>query len=304
MARAAERSLRPRLSGQDGPARASSWTRRRRPSNSPTTRRSSPAWRSFGSTMSTGKQETNGAVHRSPASPDTLVVPLRAHLPEGWYLIYWRAISVDGHPVQGAFTYAVGPNPGPAPQFRVPEHRGDVNHAAGADLTVGDVRGGDGGDRSVRDAARHRALPGETRRWGQASSAVGRVRGRGSAWVDRDPGVPGFLHGQRLAALGVRPDRARAAVSGDRVRPGDRRPRAHLCPVLPGGWDRPVGGSPRAGAAVDRGVVRLGRSAPGRGCGSGGAGRGRARGADRAAWPDAACSTGCTWPRARCGWAG
>ena len=47
-------------------------------------------------------------------------MPLRPHLPEGWYLIYWRAISVDGHPVQGAFTYAVGPNPGPAPQFQVP----------------------------------------------------------------------------------------------------------------------------------------------------------------------------------------
>jgi copper transport protein len=67
-----------------------------------------------------GRQETTGPVQRSPANPDTLVVPLRAHLPEGWYLIYWRAISVDGHPVQGAFTYAVGPSPGPAPQFRVP----------------------------------------------------------------------------------------------------------------------------------------------------------------------------------------
>ncbi len=67
-----------------------------------------------------GRQETTGPVHRSPANPETLVVPLRANLPEGWYLIYWRAISVDGHPVQGAFTYAVGPSPGPAPQFRVP----------------------------------------------------------------------------------------------------------------------------------------------------------------------------------------
>ena len=67
-----------------------------------------------------GRQETTGPVHRAPANPDTLVVPLRAHLPEGWYLIYWRAISVDGHPVQGAFTYAVGPSPGPAPQFGVP----------------------------------------------------------------------------------------------------------------------------------------------------------------------------------------
>jgi copper transport protein len=67
-----------------------------------------------------GRQETNGPVRRSPANPDTLIVPLRAHLPQGWYLIYWRAISVDGHPVQGAFTDAVGPSPGPAPQFRVP----------------------------------------------------------------------------------------------------------------------------------------------------------------------------------------
>jgi copper transport protein len=67
-----------------------------------------------------GQQETTAPVSRSAANPDTLVVPVRPHLPEGWYLIYWRAISVDGHPVQGAFTYAIGPNPGPAPQFPVP----------------------------------------------------------------------------------------------------------------------------------------------------------------------------------------
>ncbi len=77
-------------------------------------------------TNTAGQQETTAAVSRSPSNPDTLVVPLRPHLPEGWYLIYWRAISVDGHPVQGAFTYAVGPNPGPAPQFKIP------NIAAGA----------------------------------------------------------------------------------------------------------------------------------------------------------------------------
>ncbi len=71
-------------------------------------------------TDASGKQETTGPVTRSPSDPDTLVVPLRPNLPQGWYLIYWRAISVDGHPVQGAFTYAVGPNPGPAPQFPVP----------------------------------------------------------------------------------------------------------------------------------------------------------------------------------------
>jgi copper transport protein len=71
-----------------------------------------------------GQQETTGPVRRSAANPDTLIVPLRRHLPEGWYLTYWRAISVDGHPVQGAFTYAVGPNPGPAPKFRIPSIAG------------------------------------------------------------------------------------------------------------------------------------------------------------------------------------
>jgi copper transport protein len=64
--------------------------------------------------------QTTGPITRSPSNPDTLVVPLRPNLPEGWYLVYWRAISIDGHPVQGAFTFAVGPNPGPAPQFVIP----------------------------------------------------------------------------------------------------------------------------------------------------------------------------------------
>jgi copper transport protein len=71
-------------------------------------------------TNARGDQQTTAPVHRSPSNPDTLVVPLKPHLPTGWYLIYWRAISVDGHPVQGGFTFAVGPNPGPQPQFVIP----------------------------------------------------------------------------------------------------------------------------------------------------------------------------------------
>jgi copper transport protein len=71
-------------------------------------------------TDAAGHQQATGPAGRSPANPDTLVVPVRPNLPEGWYLVYWRAISVDGHPVQSAFTFAVGPNPGPAPQFTVP----------------------------------------------------------------------------------------------------------------------------------------------------------------------------------------
>ncbi|HLM36503.1 MAG TPA: copper resistance protein CopC [Gaiellaceae bacterium] len=70
-------------------------------------------------TDAAGKQVTAGAPQRLPGQPETLVTPLR-RVPEGWYLVFWRVISADGHPVRGAFTFAVGPNPGPPPQFRVP----------------------------------------------------------------------------------------------------------------------------------------------------------------------------------------
>lgn len=78
-----------------------------------------PRFATISVTDAAGTQETAGAPRRSAADPKTLVVPLRHTVP-GWYLVYWRVISVDGHPVRGAFTFAVGPNPGPAPQFAIP----------------------------------------------------------------------------------------------------------------------------------------------------------------------------------------
>ncbi len=66
-----------------------------------------------------GRQVTSGSPQRQAGSPQTLVVPLE-RLPSGWYLVIWRVISADGHPVRGAFTFAVGPSPGPAPQFVIP----------------------------------------------------------------------------------------------------------------------------------------------------------------------------------------
>ena len=70
-------------------------------------------------TDAAGHQQTDGRPRRSPANPNELDIPLH-RVAEGWYLVYWRVISADGHPVRGAFTFAVGPNPGPAPQFVIP----------------------------------------------------------------------------------------------------------------------------------------------------------------------------------------
>jgi len=70
-------------------------------------------------TDAAGRQVTNGQPTTAAGSPQTIVMPLK-RVPEGWYLVFWRVISADGHPVRGAFTFAVGPNPGPPPQFRVP----------------------------------------------------------------------------------------------------------------------------------------------------------------------------------------
>lgn len=66
-----------------------------------------------------GRQVTAGTP-RPGANAATLVTPLR-RLSRGWYLVFWRVISADGHPVRGAFTFAVGPNPGPAPEFVIPK---------------------------------------------------------------------------------------------------------------------------------------------------------------------------------------
>ena len=66
-----------------------------------------------------GNQEMVGSPARTPDDADTIFIKLRT-LRQGWYLVWWRVISADGHPVRGAFTFAVGPSPGPPPQFVIP----------------------------------------------------------------------------------------------------------------------------------------------------------------------------------------
>jgi copper transport protein len=78
-----------------------------------------PRFAAVSVTDAAGNLQTAGPPRRSADDPTTLVVPLK-RIAQGWYLVYWRVISADGHPVRGAFTFAVGPSPGPAPEFVIP----------------------------------------------------------------------------------------------------------------------------------------------------------------------------------------
>jgi len=66
-----------------------------------------------------GEQEMVGSPANAPGDDNSIFIRVRT-LPQGWYLVWWRVISADGHPVRGAFTFAVGPSPGPPPQFVIP----------------------------------------------------------------------------------------------------------------------------------------------------------------------------------------
>jgi copper transport protein len=66
-----------------------------------------------------GHSQVAGNPVRDKANPQQIDVPVHS-MAHGWYLVFWRVISADGHPVRGAYTFAVGPNAGPAPQFAIP----------------------------------------------------------------------------------------------------------------------------------------------------------------------------------------
>jgi copper transport protein len=66
-----------------------------------------------------GSQQMVGSPATAPDDVNSIFIKVHT-LEQGWYLVWWRVISADGHPVRGAFTFAVGPSPGPPPQFVIP----------------------------------------------------------------------------------------------------------------------------------------------------------------------------------------
>ena len=144
--------------------RACSSTRRRSRSSLVYSRGGRAAVRDRARSPTRTRTADGGPAHAvPPTNPDELDVPLQ-HLREGWYLVFWRVISVDGHPVRGAFTFAVGPNPGPAPQFVIPLALRDRRDPGARDRTLDRVSLADGGDRALRPPHRDRAAAARRRR--------------------------------------------------------------------------------------------------------------------------------------------
>ncbi len=185
-----------------------------------------------------GHQVTAGAPAHPPGDGTTLVVPLK-DVKQGWYLVYWRVISADGHPVRGAFTFAVGPSPGPAPQFPIPS----LSETAATPTLVIErwtmllsLMIGVG---LLAVPAGHRPAGGGAGR--ERQPAAGRHRRRRGArdLPGGDAGLPDPGDGGVRAALGDRRRRPHTPGPTLVVRPGHLRPRDRRRPArrVRGGGD-------------------------------------------------------------------
>ena len=65
---------------------------------------------------------------------DDMHIPVRTNVPGGTYLVSYRVISADSHPVGGGFTYSVGaPSPGGAPK---PVNGGETNKVVATGVSI------------------------------------------------------------------------------------------------------------------------------------------------------------------------
>ncbi|HUI04296.1 MAG TPA: copper resistance protein CopC [Acidimicrobiales bacterium] len=55
-----------------------------------------------------GQRVDEGGTHHPPGDTHSVAVSLPGHLPRGTYVVAWRVISADSHPVHGAFIFSVG----------------------------------------------------------------------------------------------------------------------------------------------------------------------------------------------------
>ncbi len=171
------------------------------------------------------QQLTSGPPRRSASNPNELDVPVH-ELPEGWYLVVWRVISVDGHPVRGAFTFAVGPERRAGAAVRHPQpvrDGGDTDARRGAlGRAAHDARG----DRTLRLPHDHRAAVGLAGRRDEPAGGVRRVLGRARGRARRGAGLRAARDRAVRPALVLVDRRARPVDARLRIRARVSRPGA------------------------------------------------------------------------------
>jgi copper transport protein len=62
-----------------------------------------------------GRQVDTADAKIAAGRPDDVVLPVPADLKDGYYVVSWRVVSLDSHPISGALTFSVGVVSGPAP---------------------------------------------------------------------------------------------------------------------------------------------------------------------------------------------
>ena len=85
-----------------------------------------------------GENWTEG---ESVIDTNTLTVPLSADLPEAGYVVEWRVVSSDGHPISGAIPFAVG-DAEPLDPADVPAEASEPGTTTGESSAVPVVVGG------------------------------------------------------------------------------------------------------------------------------------------------------------------
>ena len=64
----------------------------------------------------------------------TVIWPMPSDLPEGPYVVTWRVVSSDGHPVNGAFSFGVGTSTAAVPGSATAPETAGMGDSAVADL--------------------------------------------------------------------------------------------------------------------------------------------------------------------------
>jgi copper transport protein len=59
-----------------------------------------------------GNRVDEGGTHHPPGDSHSVAISLPPHLPDGTYIVAWRVISADSHPVHGAFIFSIGTDTG------------------------------------------------------------------------------------------------------------------------------------------------------------------------------------------------